>query len=110
MCEGGLDGLGNLVCTGVAAQLKSAFVHLAKTRCTNGFAVGQAATVGVDGQLAIEVGLPTLDEVFLLTVFTKTTFGHVHDFSTALGVLHLSDIHFAWAHAGHFECCCCCTH
>lgn len=39
-----------------ASQLHADFIHLAESRCTYGFAIGETTAVGINGHRAINAG------------------------------------------------------
>ena len=84
--------IGDLSGTTLAAKLHADLMDLPESGCTHRFTVGQAAAVGIDRQFAADLGDAVGEQLFLITVRTKTIFGHVHDFCTDFGVLQLSDV------------------
>src|SRR4051812_15939126 len=60
--EGGFGVVGDLAEAGLAAQLQDALVDLAEAGGADGFAVGQAAAVGVHGKGAVDFGGSFFDQ------------------------------------------------
>ena len=95
--------IGDLSGTTLAAKLHADLMDLPESGCTHRFTVGQAAAVGIDRQFAADLGDAVGEPLFLITVRTKTVFGHVHDFCTDFGVLQLRHINIFRSDAGQFK-------
>ena len=95
--------VGHLPCTAITAQLHTHFVDLSESRRANGFAIGEAATIGIDGQSSADFSHPVGQPFFLLAMVAEAVFGHVHDFRAHFGVLKLGDIDILWPHSCQFE-------
>src|SRR6202043_3381257 len=95
---------GPLTVTCAAAQLVDQLVNLAKARCAARFAVGQQATVGVDGQPAADLGGAVGEQRLLLAVLAEARLGHVDDLGSGVGVLQLSDVDVLGAYSGQLVC------
>src|SRR6478736_7273208 len=59
---------GNLTIACLPAQLADELVHLSKTRCSDGLAVGDQPTIGVDRQLPADLGGPVGQQLLLVAV------------------------------------------
>ena len=86
---------------GVASQLQTQLVDLSQPGCADGFAIRQAAAIGVDRQASANVCLAFANHGFLLTITTEAVFGHVHDLGAGFGVLQLCDIDLFRSYTGH---------
>ena len=74
-----------------------------QARCANRFATGKAAAVGIDRQLAADLGPAIGEPFFLFAILAKAVLGHVHDFGAAFSVLQLRDIDILGADPCAFE-------
>ena len=60
--------------TAITPQLHANFVDLSESRRANRFAIGEAATIGIDGQSSADFSHPVGQPLFLLAVITKAVF------------------------------------
>src|SRR5205807_4147820 len=83
---------GHLAVAGPSPQLEYDLVHLAEARRTDGLAVGDQATVGVDGEGTVDLENAVGDQLLLVTVGTEAVLGQMDDLGACVGVLELDDV------------------